>query len=64
MSDTNIDPNDPPESYAQTRIAICRECEHYTMMVCRQCGCFMPAKTRIRSSRCPVGKWLPVEPEQ
>lgn len=53
------DPNqDPPEPFAQTRIKICRECEHYTMFVCKQCGCFMPAKTRLKMAECPIKKWL------
>ena len=25
--------------------------------VCKQCGCFMPVKTRLRSSNCPLQKW-------
>ena len=59
MPDPNLDPNaDPPEPFAQKRIAICRECEHYRMFVCTQCGCFMPAKTRIRFTECPLKKWL------
>ena len=60
MSEPEIDPNDPPEPFAQTRINICRSCEHYVLMVCKKCGCFMPAKTRIRSARCPLDKWQPV----
>ena len=52
------DPNqDPPESFARVRIKICRECEHYKMFVCTQCGCFMPAKTRLKFAECPLKKW-------
>jgi len=59
MSEPNIDHNtDPPEHFAQVRIKICRECEHYIMLVCKQCGCFMPAKTRIKGVECPLKKWL------
>jgi len=57
-----IDPErDPEEPFAQQRIAICRQCEHYRMYICGQCGCFMPMKTRLKSSRCPINLWLPVE---
>ena len=24
---------------------------------CKQCGCFMKVKTKISTSRCPIGKW-------
>lgn len=59
MTDPNIDPNtEPPESFAQQRIAICRSCEHYKLFVCTQCGCFMPAKTRLKFAECPIKKWL------
>ena len=45
------------EPFAQRRIAICRSCQHYTMYICSQCGCFMPAKTRLAGSSCPIGLW-------
>jgi hypothetical protein len=46
------------EPYASRRIEICRACEHYAMFICKQCGCFMPAKTRLKGAQCPIGKWL------
>lgn len=24
---------------------------------CGKCGCFLPAKTRVRKSSCPIGRW-------
>ena len=24
---------------------------------CQECGCFMPAKTRLKGAVCPIGKW-------
>ena len=47
------------EPLAKQRIEICRSCEHYweKLKVCSHCYCFMPAKSRITSSKCPVGKW-------
>ena len=50
-NDNNLEP------FARRRIEICRQCEHYVMFVCKQCGCFMPAKTRFRGTSCPIGKW-------
>ena len=46
------------EPFALKRIKICRECEHYKMFMCTQCGCFMPAKTRLKWAECPKQKWL------
>jgi len=57
MPEQQPDQNEPPESYAQARLAICRTCEHYKMFVCTQCGCFMPAKTRFKWTECPLKKW-------
>lgn len=58
MPPVEFDPNaDPDEPFAQRRIKICRECEHYKMFVCTQCGCFMPAKTRLKMASCPIKKW-------
>lgn len=42
----------------ESRMAICRECEHLTKLKrCRQCGCFMDAKTWLADQECPIGKW-------
>lgn len=45
--------------YSKDRIAICNECEHYKpeTYTCKQCGCFMLAKTKIPMANCPIGKW-------
>jgi predicted Zn-ribbon and HTH transcriptional regulator len=45
------------------RAAICNSCEHLnkTLSICKQCGCFMPAKTRLNWARCPIGKWEKIE---
>lgn len=48
------------------RRGVCRNCEHATVHIsrgltsmsrCLLCGCFIGAKTRIRSERCPTRKW-------
>lgn len=38
---------------------ICQQCEFFrpATLTCGQCGCFMPAKTKLQNSSCPVGKW-------
>lgn len=44
---------------AYERIKICQQCDKYlsTAKICRVCKCFMPAKTRIKQAKCPIGKW-------
>lgn len=61
MENTQVDQHLPPEGYAQQRIAICKSCPEYRMMICSQCGCFMPAKTRLKGAECPLQKWTRVE---
>jgi hypothetical protein len=41
------------------RIALCGRCVHLIpkVNVCKKCGCFMPAKTRLTGAKCPIGKW-------
>jgi hypothetical protein len=43
----------------ESRISTCNSCEYFNDKTtqCRQCGCFMSAKTRLKTSSCPVGKW-------
>ena len=44
---------------AYERLQICQECDKYIKLakICRECKCFMPLKTRFRSSTCPLEKW-------
>ena len=39
------------------RLDICHDCEHYTGIRCKICGCFVAAKTWLRHEACPVDKW-------
>jgi hypothetical protein len=51
---------------AEERLAICKQCDRLTLGVCKECGCFMLAKTTLRWASCPLGKWgvvPPTEPE-
>ncbi len=45
------------------RIEECKKCPELNQFkFCRQCGCHMPLKVRIKSARCPIGKWHPIVP--
>ena len=48
-----------PEDAIDARLAICQSCEFFILLQkrCSKCGCFMEYKTRLRSQKCPVGKW-------
>jgi hypothetical protein len=43
---------------AAERYAICKECP---MLLptgnCKECGCFMSAKTKLPNAECPLHKW-------
>lgn len=45
--------------YSRERYDICKQCTHFknTIKVCSICYCFMPGKTLIKSTSCPIGKW-------
>lgn len=49
--------NDIP--MAKKRYIICKQCDEFIdyIMVCKVCYCFMPGKTRLKESECPLGKW-------
>lgn len=46
-------------SYAKERYDICKSCEYYMekVLLCKVCYCFLPGKTRLKGSYCPIGKW-------
>lgn len=59
-----------PEAEAKRRIEICKgnedfyPCEKYFALTgnCKSCGCFLKAKTKIKTrgnhvERCPLNKW-------
>ena len=42
----------------QRRYSLCEECPELMLTKqCKQCGCFMPAKTKLLHATCPIGKW-------
>jgi len=52
--------------YNELRMEICKACPHYVpvVSVCSECGCFLPAKTMMKKTSCPLEKWLPKQEEQ
>jgi len=51
--------NETIEVIAKERIRICvEECDKLNEInACKECGCYMPAKTRSPHSRCPLNRW-------
>jgi hypothetical protein len=46
------------EDQQNGRYSICESCPHLTAAkTCTQCGCFMPAKTKLLYATCPINKW-------
>lgn len=45
------------EKIAIDRALICGECPSNINNQCKECGCFLIAKTRSEYSKCPLGKW-------
>ncbi|SIO36789.1 Tetratricopeptide repeat-containing protein [Singulisphaera sp. GP187] len=46
----------PLEIY-RARLATCSQCEMFTGVRCRVCGCISAAKARLPHEDCPAGKW-------
>jgi hypothetical protein len=44
---------------SKPRMAICKECPYRIKATntCRECGCFLPAKTRLTDEACPLLRW-------
>jgi hypothetical protein len=55
--------NIAPLAVAKERRDICNECfaKHETVNKCTICGCYLPAKTRLASSSCPIDNWREVD---
>lgn len=41
------------------RLRECRSCDRFIALTsqCRECGCFMVAKTTLARAECPLGRW-------
>ena len=43
---------------ANERLSVCYKCPSFTKVkTCKECGCFMVAKTKLKDATCPLGKW-------
>ena len=47
------------EEVASNRMSICSECPRLIKFThqCKECGCFMKLKTKLKTASCPLGKW-------
>lgn len=47
------------DEVAESRLSICIDCDRFIALTkqCKECGCFMPAKTTIQAAICPLNKW-------
>jgi hypothetical protein len=56
-----LDPNTEYvlEEERNNRLDICKACPEFVKLTttCKQCGCFMAAKTKLAEASCPLGKW-------
>lgn len=41
------------------RFAVCQECPELIKITnqCKQCGCFMKLKVKLKEAKCPLNKW-------
>ena len=46
-----------PKPLHDRRFSVCKVCPAYRHFRCDHCGCFMLAKTALRTAVCPLGKW-------
>lgn len=47
------------EQTSQKRFDICKTCPELIRFTkqCKQCGCFMILKTKLKDATCPLGNW-------
>ena len=50
---------------AERRLEVCKECPKLIKLSnqCKVCLCFMPIKTRLNLTSCPLGKWEEIDSE-
>lgn len=51
------------EEKAKKRLDLCLSCDRLIKATtqCKECGCFMNAKTKLPHAFCPIGKWGAVD---
>lgn len=47
------------EDLTKSRLDICNSCENLYQPTksCKKCGCFVIAKTKLKTQKCPINKW-------
>jgi hypothetical protein len=47
------------EDVSKARLEICESCPRLikTTKQCRECGCFMALKVKLKNATCPINKW-------
>ncbi len=46
------------EKISSERFDICKNCDSLRPNnTCRECGCYMKAKTKFKKATCPLNKW-------
>ncbi len=47
------------DDLAKNRLTICEECDRLTKVTkqCKECGCIMPLKVKLKKATCPLSKW-------
>ena len=50
------------ENIRNDRLITCSSCVYRieSVNLCSKCGCYLPAKTKLAGSACPIGKWQAV----
>lgn len=53
------------DEISRERMEICTRCVYYdpSQIRCKECGCFLKAKTRFAVNGCPIGAWPVLEEE-
>jgi hypothetical protein len=45
------------ETVVEARRDLCNECPQARAGRCRECGCIIRLKTKLKTEACPIGKW-------
>jgi hypothetical protein len=47
------------DDVASARLDICRSCPSFIALTttCKECGCVMKLKTKLKNASCPLDKW-------
>jgi hypothetical protein len=48
---------------AENRLNTCKKCEKFIKLThqCKECGCIMNAKVKLKDAVCPLNKWANID---